>query len=91
MRTGREKLHAHAVEALLDALRHAGLTASPTEHADIALRGPDQLSKEARDLLRTTDWGYLDRRRSRPTGALIVAFESGWSELDAEGVTNMAV
>lgn len=91
----------------MDALREAGLTATPTRDADIALRGPsgvllievkaasvvdadraraqvhayrrelarrgspppdmvvlvaDQLSEEARDLVRSTDWGYLDRR-----------------------------
>lgn len=107
MRTGSEELHADAVEALLDALRDAGLTATATQDADIALRGPagvllievkaasvldadrartqveayrreiagsgspapdmvvlvaDQLSEEARHLLRSTDWGYLDRR-----------------------------
>lgn len=107
MRTPPEELHADAVEALLDALRDAGLTAAPSRDADIALRGPsgvlliavkagsvldadrartqveayrreladrgspppdmvvlvaDQLSEEARDLLRSTDWGYLDRR-----------------------------
>jgi hypothetical protein len=107
VRTGPEELHADAVEALLDALGDAGLTASPTQDADIALRGPagvllievkagsvldadrarsqveayrrelagrgspspdmvvlvaDQLSEDARDLLRSTNWGYLDRR-----------------------------
>lgn len=107
VRTGPEELHADAVEALLDALRDAGLTATPTPDADVALHGPsgvmlievkaasvldvdraraqleahrreqagggsshpdmvvlvaDQLSEEARDLLRGTDWGYLDRR-----------------------------
>src|ERR1039458_8971248 len=107
MRTPPEELHDDAVEALLDALREAGLTASRDRGADIVLRGPtgnpvtlevkaisvgdatrvrdqmgrnaeearaagetprirvlvaDQLSEDARDLLRGTDWGYLDRR-----------------------------
>jgi len=107
MRTASNELHADAVEALLEALRDAGLRASPTSGADIALEGPlgvilievnaasvvdadrarvqieaysrvlgrsrreenpmvvlvaDQLSEDARELLRGSELGYLDRR-----------------------------
>lgn len=107
MRTDAGELHSDAVEALLDATREAGLLASPSDDADIALEGPaglllievvavsvldadrararlaaaeharprsglspatmrvvvaDQLSAEAREILRESEWGYLDRR-----------------------------
>lgn len=101
MRTSPQELHSGAVEALLDALRDAGLTASRVADADVAVRGPtgvilvdvdaasvidedrararlatgraatrgrmcvivaDQISESARELLRRSDRGYLDRR-----------------------------
>lgn len=108
MRTSPDELHADAVDALLEALRDAGLRATRSEAADVALEGPgklvlinvkaasvldagrvraqlaadakaradegvsetpdmvvlvaDQLSEDARELLRESDWGYLDRR-----------------------------
>lgn len=40
MRTSREELHDDAVEALLDALKEAGLSASRGGEADFILRGP---------------------------------------------------
>jgi hypothetical protein len=107
VRTSSAELHADAVEALLDAMRDAGLDAARATDADVVLRGPagdllvavkavsvldadrvraqlgaddearpeadpplhtlrvvvaDQVSQEARELLRRSDWGYLDRR-----------------------------
>lgn len=107
MRASANELHEDAVEALLEALRDAGLDAASAAEADIALEGPsgailvevkaasivdadraraqmdaharalrrswggqspmvvlvaDQLSEEARDVLRGSELGYLDRR-----------------------------
>jgi hypothetical protein len=107
MRTPSVELHSGAVEALLDALREAGLQADRSPRADLTVEGPtgallvevkaasvldagraraqleawagaragsekpsgtmlvlvaDQLSEAARELLRHSDCGYLDRR-----------------------------
>ena len=132
MRTPPDELHADAVEALLQALHDAGLRATRTQEADVALQGPgkvilievkaastldasrvqaqmeayakhlvdagvaegpdmvvlvaDQLSEDARNLLRESDWGYLDRR-----GALwmrrsdMIVNDSSLAPLDRHG------
>ena len=76
MRTSRDELHDDAVEALLDALKEAGLTASRGGEADIVLRGPaGQLMVEVKamsvgDAARVQ--ALLHRQSSAPEGADMV-------------------